>query len=242
MFKRLALLFVVMLSVASVYAQFKPGIRAGYNLSGIHSISGNGTNGSAIISSTDAPVPDWGMVSGFHAGMAFEIPLKHSLYLQPAAVFSMQGFKDEHKSGNDDVKRIFSLYYLQVPVNVQYKMDMGMVKLLFQAGPYAQLGLFGRQRYFKKDVSQDLNDDKYKKITMGSSSKDYVQPAINLGVGAGVGVQLAGLQLLAGYNLGLGTMTFKMDAKSRKYDMDMKTGGFMVTLTYLFGRDDVLAE
>ncbi len=240
MFKKVVLLFVVMLFAVSVHAQFKAGIRAGYNLSGIYNVSGNGTNGSAVTGNPAPPEPDWGMISGFQVGAAFEIPLKHSLYLQPAAVFSRQGFKDEYAS-NGDIKRVFSLYYLQIPVNLQYKLDVGVVKVLFQAGPYVQYGLFGRQKYYKKDVSQDLAD-KYKKITMGSDSKDYLSPRIDYGVGAGVGVQFAQLQLMAGYNLGLGTTTFKMDAKSRKYDMDMKNSSFVITLTYLFGRDDVLAD
>ncbi|MDR2037503.1 MAG: PorT family protein [Bacteroidales bacterium] len=229
--KKTILLLIVISSTVCVHAQRKFGIKAGYNLSGIYNISGSVVG--------DAPAPDWGMKSGFQGGILGDFRLNRSFYLQPSLMFSMQGFKDEYES-NGSAKRLFSLYYLQVPINLQYKLDLGEPKLIFQAGPYAGLGLFSRQRYFKKDVLQKI-DDKYKKLETTSNKKnDDSRPSFDFGVGVGVGVQLLRFQLMAGYNFGFTEISFDKDVYSRKYDIKMKNHGLFITLTCLFGKDDVL--
>jgi len=150
----------------------------------------------------------------------------------------MQGFADKYTS-NGDVVRTFSLYYLQVPVYLQYRWNVyEETNVLFQAGPYAGVGLFGRQSFNRKGKSQDLTDSQ-KKITFGNGND--IQNSFDYGVGAGVGIELYRFQLMLNYDFGLNQSTFyKKDAKSATYHIDMRNHNFSMTLAVIFGRRDPL--
>jgi hypothetical protein len=233
MIKKVFLLVIVFTTaVSGIQAQVEEpnrvGIIAGYNLSGLTGVSGTATGGT----------PDWGMVSGFRAGLAGEFPLAKSFYLQPALLFTSQGFKDEYTPTGSTVnaKRKFTFYQLQIPINVQYKLNLGIPKIIFQIGPYAGYGLFGRQKYYRNDVSKDLSDQ-YKKLSFGNNKKgDNIRPAFDYGVGAGVGVQIHRFQVLAGYNYSLGALKFEKNAYSRNYDIKGSNNVFFASFSFFFGR------
>jgi hypothetical protein len=110
--------------------------------------------------------------------------------------------------------------------------------VLFQAGPYAGMGLFGRQSFNRKGKSQDLSDAQ-KKITFGSGND--IQKEFDFGIGAGVGIEFTRFQLMLNYDFGLAKPTFyKKDAKSATYHVDMRNHNFSVTLAVIFGRRDPL--
>ncbi|MDR1666107.1 MAG: PorT family protein [Bacteroidales bacterium] len=212
-------------------AQTRAGITGGYNLSSPYSYGGK-------MIGNDVPAPDWGIKSGFQGGLSLEFPLSDRLYLQPSLFFASHGFKDRYEmtGSKKTAQRVFSFYSLQVPVNVQYKLDVGIPEIVFQVAPFIRYNLFGRQRYFIENVSKTLEDE-YKKLKFGNNKEtDNIQPAFQYGVGAGVGIQVSRLLLMAGYNFGLSELSLRKQASGRNYDVRLKTGDIFVNLTIYFGK------
>ena len=235
--RNMILLFAFVAITVSIHAQVRPGIKVGYNFSGVMA-DYLGDKTSEDLKKTAGDPGNFHMKSGFQAGIIADCPISDVLAIQPGAKFSMQGFSDKYTS-NGDVVRAFSLYYLQVPVNVQYRLNVyEETNLLFQAGPYAGFGLFGRQSFNRKGKSQSLSDSQ-KKITFGSGND--IQNSFDYGVGAGVGIEFFRFQLMLNYDFGLNQPTFyKKDAKSATYHVDMRNHNFSVTFAVIFGRRDPL--
>ena len=235
--RNIVLMLTVIAVVGTMNAQVRPGIKMGYNLSGVMA-NYLGDKTLEERSKTAGDPRNFHMRSGFQAGLIADCPINDAFAIQPGARFAMQGFSDKYTS-NGDVIRKFSLFYLQVPVYAQYRLNIAEeTNLLFQAGPYAEFGLFGRQSFNRKGKSQDLNDSQ-KKITFGSGND--ISDAFNYGIGAGVGIEFFRFQLMATYEFGLNQPTFyKKDAKSATYHVDMRNHNFSVTLGVIFGRRDPL--
>jgi hypothetical protein len=217
------------MTVMTAQAQPRIGFKAGYNINGIYGVSGG-----ILLSNPDAnqPQPNWKMKSGFQFGATGEIPLTGALYLQPSVVFKSQGFKDTYVNPQGkNYKWTFAFYGLQVPVNVQYKIDLGIPQLIFQAGPYIGYGFRGK---LKKYVDNVLKTDQ--KLKYGEhKSSDILKPQWDYGITLGAGVQVSRVQLSAGYSMGLSEMTFIKNV-SRPYNVKMKNNEIFVTLAFFFGR------
>ena len=240
--KSTILLFVFIAVAGSVGAQVRPGIKQGYNLGGVRA----DYTGIGDVNPNAAGDPDnFKMKSGFQFGMIADCPINDVLAIQPGARFSMQGFIDKYTSGTSSSSsskstRKFSLYYLQIPVYAQYRLNVAEeTNVLFQAGPYVGLGLFGRQSYTRNGKQVDLNDTE-KKITFGNGTAKDIQKAIDYGIGAGAGIEFYRFQLMLAYDFGLSNMPFQKDLKSGKCHIDMCNHNFSVTLAVIFGRRDPL--
>ena len=235
--KRNIILLLSFIAIAvSINAQVRPGIKLGYNLSGVKADFTNGVANPNAASDPD----NFHMKSGFQAGLIADCPVNDVISIQPGIRFSMMGFADKYSS-NGNAKRSFSLFYLQVPVYAQYKLNIAEgTNILFQAGPYGGYGLFGRQKFIRKGKTQDLSD-KQKKITFGNSSSEDIRKSFDWGVGAGVGIEYNRFQLMASYDFGAYEAIFvKKDAKSASYSVDMQNYNISITLAFIFGRKDPL--
>ena len=235
--RNMFVLFALTVIAASINAQVRPGIKLGYNLSGVMA-NYLGDKSPEELKKTSGDPGNFHMISGFQAGLIADCPINDVLAIQPGARFAMQGFADKYTS-NGDVVRTFSLYYLQIPVNVQYRWNVyEETNVLFQAGPYAGVGLFGRQSFNRKGNSQDLTDSQ-KKITFGSGND--IQNGFDYGIGAGVGIEFFRFQFMVAYDFGLNKMTFdKPKAGGAVYNIDMRNHNFSVTLAVIFGKRDPL--
>ena len=235
--RKMILLFAFVAISTSIIAQVRPGLKVGYNLSGVMATY-LGDKSPEELKKTAGDPGNFHMKSGFQAGLIADCPINDVLAIQPGARFALQGFADKYTS-NGDVIRTFSLYYLQVPVNVQFRWNVYEdTNVLFQAGPYVGVGLFGRQSFNRKGASQDLTD-KQKKITFGNEND--IQNGFDYGIGAGVGIEFYRFQLMLNYDFGLNQPTFfKKDAKSASYHVDIRNHNFSVTLAVIFGRRDPL--
>ena len=235
--RNMMILFAFAAITVSIHAQIRPGIKVGYNFSGVMA-DYRGDKTSEVLKKTAGDPGNFHMKSGFQAGLIADCPISDVFTIQPGAKFAMQGFTDKYTS---DTKRVrnFSLYYLQVPVYAQYRWNVyEETNVLFQAGPYAGVGLFGRQSFNRKGKSQDLTDSQ-KKITFGSGND--IQNSFDYGIGAGVGIEFYRFQLMLNYDFGLNQPTFyKKDAKSATYHVDMRNHNFSVTFAVIFGRRDPL--
>jgi len=217
MLKKVFLLVVAaVLTAGFAQAQFKIGARAGFNLT---TVTGKGAPEAAKLK------------PGFQVGVVGDYAFSEAFSIQPSLLFSQQGFKNEDSEDNLTVKQSFTLNYLQLPINLQYKFDLGGAKLFLQAGPYLGYGLGGKYKFTSGSVSvngkikfgegPEIYDD------INNLPDFYFDKAFDFGVGAGVGVQVSNFQVAFGYTLGLPSL-FK--------ETTVQNGGLQLTLTYLFGK------
>jgi hypothetical protein len=204
--KVLIVIAVAILTAGSAQAQFKFGARAGFNM----------TNFS--ISSNDEVKPKF--KPGFQVGVVGDYSVSEAFAIQPGLVFATQGtaYKGE------GWKETITLNYLQLPINAQYKVDLGAPKLFLQAGPYLGYAMSGKRKW--KDGSESGS----RKIKIGSGD-DAEGKAFDFGIGVGAGVQFANIQAALGYNIGITNISTSKDKED-----SMKNNGLFVTLTYLFGK------
>jgi hypothetical protein len=152
---------------------------------------------------------------GFHVGILSEIPLSGNLCLQPAILYSAKGSKYSFMS--EEFKA--SPSFIEIPVNVVYKIDLGVAKLLLNAGPYAAYGIGG-----KYDFDGDPVD-----IVFGTSEDDDMKP-LDFGLNIGAGVEISHIIISANYGLGLANLS---PVTSNDEEIKNKVIGF--SLAYLFG-------
>ncbi len=125
-----ALLFLISISV---HAQTVIGVRAGVNLSNVGLV-----NESSERQDTES-------IPRFQIGLTLDIPIMADFYLQPAVLYTGKGFKQDGgwlaASGNEFKAQAS---YIEVPVNLLYKPQFGIGKLLIGAGPYVGYGSGGK--------------------------------------------------------------------------------------------------
>jgi len=219
MTKKISVLFVMFILIAGyTQAQFKVGVKAGFNL----------TNISQKFDGEKPDSEDRGKFKpGFQVGLIGEYSISDVFAIQPGIVFATQGTK--FKDDEEDYKATMNLNYIQIPINAQYKMDLGVAKLLLQAGPYLGYGIGGKNK--AKGTIEGLSVSIENKIKFGKGDEDdlttYIPNAFDFGLGLGAGLQFGNIQAVLGYNIGLANMT-------DEDDYSMKNNGLAFTIAYLF--------
>ena len=226
-------------------SKFKVGLRAGFNL----------TN---VTYKTDVEIknpPDWDYgydhyfyMPCFQIGLVGEYEIKDYFAVQPGIIFSMQGYKykntyryiytSDYERNNSPTyydKSTYNYNYIQVPINLLYKLDLGRSKFLLQAGPYFGFAIGGKYKienswsyeYLDPDIYKDGSEKIEGDIEFGSE-KDETKP-LDYGIGFGFGFQFGKMQVTLGSNLGLADFNNSEQVTTKHY-------GFNFTLTYLFGK------
>ncbi len=206
---------VVMISAAS-YAQISFGVRAGVNLQNI-----NGKDDAGDKLTTD-------LIIGFNAGVNVELPIAQDFYLQPGLLFSTKGAK----SSEEGYEGSMSIAYLELPIHLVYKPQLGNGKLILGFGPYVGYGIMGK---VKPDEGDDL-DIKFKnKVTDADYEEDYYYvKALDAGADIFFGYEFASkLSVQLNAQLGLLSMIpgYEGDDDSKAIE---KNTGFGISLGYRF--------
>jgi len=196
----ISMMFVINFS----QAQIKFGPKVGVNLSNMTLTS----SGLSL-----CPVGKTGMNVGFVS----EIPLKNSFVLQPGILYSTKG-SNYHFSGSE-----LSILptYIEIPVNVMCKSNMGIMNMLVFAGPYAGIGVGGQS-----NKPAGLNDIMY------GSGADSDMKAFDFGMNIGAGFELFAFQLTAQYGFSLTNL-----APANLNDKVMKNRVVAFSVAYLIGNE-----
>lgn len=209
--------------------QTQVGIRAGLNFSNIVSKneSGNKENTKSI--------------PGIQLGITVDVPLAGSFYVQPAALYSRQGFKQEtdgfsSTSTNFEVKT----NYIQVPVNLLYKPKLGPGRLLLGAGPYVAFGTGGSWKSGNNVILGDINignkgDVVFKKDAAdggGLESYVYGKP-VDYGGSFLAGYEFLN-QLSIQLNAQVGVSNLAPQYQGTESKRKLRNSGFGISLGYKF--------
>jgi hypothetical protein len=117
----------------SIQAQTVFGVRAGVNLSSI-----------GYVDESDDK-QDTEAIPTFQIGITVDMPVATDFYLQPALLYSGKGFKQDGGwlAGSDNEFKA-KVSYVELPVNLLYKPQLGTGNLLLGAGPYLAYGTGGK--------------------------------------------------------------------------------------------------
>lgn len=153
-------------------------------------------------------------ITSFHAGILIDNPLSAGFYLQPQLLFSGKGTKGLGGQAN--------VYYIEIPVNVVYKYDMGLGRLFAGLGPYGAIGVIGVRKF----------DSESHNMTFGSGNEADIK-RFDAGVNFAGGYELnSGLLLALNYNLAITNNLTGSDA----HIANSHLWYFGISLGYLFGK------
>jgi len=184
------------------------GVRAGVNF---QNINGKDNLGEQLKNN---------LVTGFHAGVNYEVPVGTDIYFQPGLLFSTKGTKYEA----DDSK--LSLSYIELPLNIIFKPLLGSGHMLLGFGPYIGYGVGG-----KIDGVEDLDVIFQGDVNDGDADGFYVKP-FDAGANFIIGYEMASM-LSFQLNAQLGLLDIHPN-----YDADIKAAwkntGFGLSVGYRF--------
>jgi hypothetical protein len=202
----LVLGILIISSVASAQVRF--GVKAGANLS-------NFSTKSSFIDQVKG-------ATNYQFGVLFQAKAL-GLAIQPEVLYSVKGgdFNNSILSGlfsGTDTK--FRSQNIEIPVNIQYGMDAGLARVYLQAGPYVS---------FLTGALINNSADEYENVKDNVSTVDF-------GLGAGVGLEVLGIQLAVKYDWGLAKLGKEMMVLNNNINPfnELQNKNLSISIGYLF--------
>lgn len=186
----------------SSFAQISYGVKAGFNSS---SMTFDGED-----NSFDGGNDYLKRLAAWNAGVIVDIQLADNFYLQPQLLVSAKGirFKGEETyevggiSYTEKIDGKLTTTYLELPVNLLYKHELGPGKIFGGFGPYVAYGLGGKLDGF---TEEGFDDPKVKFDGDDEATDNNIHyKGIDAGANFTIGYELNnGLLLGVNYSLGL---------------------------------------
>ena len=140
--------------------------------------------------------------TGWHAGVLLQIKLPMGLAFQPELLYSVKNFGDKDQK--------FDLNYLEMPLNLQWGIDLLILRPFVMAGPYFS--------YLAGHGGKAKDWD-------GVKNFDY-------GLGAGIGIDIWKLQVTGKWSWGFGKLG---NVESGDWKVNNSTlNGFQLSIGLLF--------
>lgn len=153
---RAILLFLLTACTLPVCGQISIGVIGGYSHTSLKLADQFAVYTTNII---PPPIPESRYVSKWHAGLIADIHLIKRFYVQPQLLFSKKGAKLEARSSVAsfiyESDQYYDLTYLELPVNILYKIPTGSGRLALGAGAYYARALSGKYNYRISERNQD---------------------------------------------------------------------------------------
>ena len=183
---KVVLIAAAILFGTHVSAQNSPltfGVRAGVNFSGIWG---------------DVEELDADSKVGFQVGVTMDMPLTPALYLMTGLHLTTTGFKfDAGEVLNVSLEGTTNLMYLQLPIHLGYKFEVGNgTRLVFHGGPYVAYGVGGNTSVGVGIARVSVPSFEGNEEMDGFNRFDF-------GVGAGFGIEFSRMTVGLGFDLGL---------------------------------------
>ncbi len=135
--KLLTISAILLLSTMAMQAQIGFGLLGGVNF---QNINGKESNGDKL---------ENGLLTGFHAGVNVNIPVAPDFYFQPGLLFSVKGAKNDFfnmpTKASGDLIPPQSISYIEIPLNLLYRPQVGNGYILLGFGPYFAFGIGGNR-------------------------------------------------------------------------------------------------
>lgn len=138
---------------------------------------------------------------GLTAGIMLDVPMERNGSFQPALNFIQKGGKNETGEGSTLVTSDIRLNYVEMPLNVVFRIPCSAGKVVLGGGPAIALGLSGKSSV-KDDTGEESSDIKF-----GSSSRDHDINFIDFALNATAGYEFnSGFFVAAAYTHGINNL------------------------------------
>jgi len=184
--KFLTLSAILILSSVAMQAQIGFGLLGGVNF---QNINGKNSSGDKL---------ENGLLTGFHAGINVNIPVATNFYFQPGLLFSVKGAKNEFfiplNKASGDYTTTTRLSYVEMPLNLLYRPQLGNGFLLLGFGPYLAYGISGMEttQFNSSSVERKVKFENSVGLLTALDGNAYYRPFD------------AGANILFGYEFGMG--------------------------------------
>ena len=150
--KRISFLAAVVMCSLASHAQINVGIKGGLNFS------------DQLRKDAGKSALDTKMHAELHAGFIADVKIWQNFYLQPQLLYSRKG--STHKSSTVADTKV-KMNYVELPLNMVYKMDMLFGKVFVGAGPVISYGFGGElvQNGQSKKLYSDIKNFKREDIS-----------------------------------------------------------------------------
>ena len=170
------------------------------------------------------------MILGYHAGLNVQIPIAPQFYFQPGLMFAIKGAKESSGSVTGTVK----ISYIELPLNLVYKAELGSGYFMLGFGPYIGYGVSGKEKIEGGAVSV-TRDVKFKNVVeIGDPITVAYYRAFDAGANIFAGYQMAS-GIFAQLDTQLGMLKINPEYKGASGDKtSVKNTGFGLSLGYRF--------
>jgi len=187
---------------SSAIAQSGFAVKAGVNLANV-SVTDNGR------------VEDANSLTSFQVGVTGDVHLGGPLYLQPGVFYTGKGSKVQNgdESSFPYYKATSNPRYIEVPVNLVFKAPVGgETKFFVGAGPYAAVGINGKNKVegkniigvgFKSESDIEFSDDDPTTLNYEEGAGLGIVKRFDYGLNGVAGIEARTVVLSVGYGLGL---------------------------------------
>lgn len=183
------------------------------------------------------------LVPGFNAGINVEAPVWNGIYIQPGLLFTTKGTKltkDAYywfgQIDNDKNYLKFNNYYVELPLNIIYKYQLGKNKIFGGAGPYATYAIGGKWKHVNDGIVETGKTKFYKNYDDMPKDENHLNYGrkLDIGLNALVGYELTE-KLSAQINGQFGLRNLiQVNAGGQVNDAKMKTIGADISIGYRF--------
>lgn len=214
-------LFVVLLMSAAAFSQGF-GLRAGVNL---QTINGKDYAGDKLEND---------MIIGFSGSVNYEISIAESFYLQPGLNFITKGARsteEDEMIGKVDYNLRIS--YLELPVHLLYKPELGSGKIIVGFGPYISFGIDGKMKTEALGMTEEKGVSFTNKVDADYDGGFSIRP-FDAGADVFFGYEFP-FKLSIQFNAQLGLMNLWPEYEGEDEDESVfKNTGFGLSLGYRF--------
>jgi len=158
---------------------------------------------------------------GFHAGVDVAFPIARDFYLQPGLFFSTKGAADLNEI--EDLN--LNISYLELPIHLVYKPQLGTGKIILGFGPYLAYGIAGKVKF--NDEEEDIV------FTNDADADEIALKPFDAGADIFFGYEFA-FKFYAQINAQLGLLNLEPDVEGESQDAVSKNTGFGLSLGYRF--------
>jgi len=202
--KKITLVALAILFVASMAnAQLKFGVKAGANMSDF--------------STTSSIYDQVKGATNYQFGVLFQAKA-FGIGLQPEVLYSVKS--GTYTNSTTGLGNEFLSQNIEVPVNLQYGLDLGLFRVYVQGGPYVS---------FLTGAMIDGSVDSYEDVKENINTIDF-------GAGIGAGIEILSFQLSAKYDWALTPMGKEVLVAGINTNVfnELKNRNFSISLAYLF--------
>ncbi len=218
--KKAVVLIVILFTSTLLYPQ-RFGVKAGFNMASY--IGNDGKDAKSIL--------------GFQIGGIVEFPISDLFSIQPEIFLSQKGAKFTEPITISEVSGIATTtttldiidkpIYLEMPINMLFKVNVGSGKVIVATGPYIAYGISGKEtrKVTLENITTSNEYNLFSKMD-GEGVKDLLKR-----FDAGIGVY-TGYELNNGVSLNLGTSLGLIDISNNSGDL--KNSSLILSAGYKF--------